>query len=113
MKWISVAAGFCLLWTSTAMAGFKSSGDVYSSLQAYDRNPSNGDGIMALGYIVGIADKMIEDGNLCIPDGTKVGQVTQVAQNFLGQHPETWQQNSSTDIEKSLMTAWPCPWKKY
>ena len=108
MKWI-YAAGLALgMVAGQASAGFNSGADVYSGLQAFDANQMDPRGIMAVGYVMGVADGLENDGTLCYPSKVTVGQVVQVAKNYLSLHPEGWNNLASDAIEASFLAPWRC-----
>lgn len=90
------------------MAGFETGADIYGGLKALDTRSANDASILALGYVMGVADQLEAQRSICYPGKTTVSQVAKISENYLGQHPESWSAEASIAVAASLIAVWPC-----
>lgn len=90
------------------MAGFETGSDIYNGLKALDSRSTTDASILALGYVMGVADQLEAQRSICYPGKTTVSQVAKISENYLGQHPENWNAEASVAVAASLIATWPC-----
>ena len=65
------------------------------------------DQMMALGYVLGAADAVINV-TVCPPAGVKAGQVYDIVKNFLEANPAIRHYSGDLIVKTRLEAVWPC-----
>lgn len=65
------------------------------------------DQMMALGYVLGAADAVINV-TVCPPAGVKAGQVYDIIKNFLEANPSIRHYSADVIVKTRLEAVWPC-----
>lgn len=86
-----------------ANAEFISGNDLYKDL----RSESTVDKVYALGYIAGVSDAG-QGGSHCIPTTVSLGQIQDMAINYLRKNPEIRNLSADVLLSMMLMERWPC-----
>lgn len=99
--------GAVVLASFAAHAEFFSGNDLLGKLDA----DNSVDRMVALGYIMGVADttRGIEQ---CSPEGVTAGQMRDMVRNHLVASPAVRHFTADLQVRYVLKTAWPCPKKK-
>lgn len=93
---------------------FYTGNDLYSKLQDWNSSsPSNSiAGGAGVGYVTGIADafngKSTAGGKFCLPPNISVGQLIDVAYNYLKANPQERHLTASSIVVYALSQAFPC-----
>ena len=104
MKKLIIAAMAAL--TFTAQAGFRDGNKLYENITS----SSDISQMVALGYVIGVADSY--DGVFfCVPAGVTAKQVVDVNRNYLYQHPEIRNEEAIVLVTGALSAVWPCATK--
>lgn len=105
MKKLIAAVALCA--TTTAHATFLTGNDLLNRMKDSSVVPQ----MVAMGYVIGIADAMNEATH-CLPNGVTMGQVRDVVKQFLEEKPETRHRPADLIVYVVLKNTWPCAEKK-
>lgn len=85
------------------------------SLEAAERlrspNPSPQDEREAQfgrGFVAGVADAALDGDTYCSPTDASLGQLNEIALNYLRAHTETMAKTASSVVLEALIAAYPC-----
>lgn len=95
-------------WSAATLAGYERGSDIYDGLKRLDMEPPPQISILALGYLMGIADQLETEGKICYSQNTTVSQIAKASENYLGLHPEGWNYQASVAVAAALISSWPC-----
>ena len=97
-----------LLATSSAKAQFLSGNELYSLLTSRDTI----DNVFAMGYVSGVFDNNLGSMHCATGGGVSIGQVSDIAKNYLERNPEIRNISADLLVIASLARVWPCSTKK-
>lgn len=63
---------------------------------------------VCMGFVVGVVDSLSGKRLACLPKGVNVGQVIDVVEKHLKDHPEKGHLSAESVVEVSLLQIWPC-----
>lgn len=95
-------AALCFI-PAMASAEFISGNELYKDL----RSEEVVDRVYALGYIAGVSDAG-QGGSHCIPNTVSLGQIQDMAINYLRKNPEIRNLSADVLLSMMLMERWPC-----
>src|SRR5262245_9358301 len=108
---VIVLAFFSLLMEGEAVAKVIDGNKLFSDCRDGD-NPSARDSTYkwgtCFGYINGVAEALVPAGLYCLPDGAKAGQVLDVANLYLQDHPDKRYLPAPQLIVNALVEKFPC-----
>ena len=90
-----------------AMAEFKTGNELLSNMNS-DNVVEN---MVALGYVMGVADATRGTGN-CGPETATAGQMRDLVKNYLIANPQFRHYSADVIVMAILGKTWPCPNKK-
>jgi hypothetical protein len=89
---------------------FSDGHDLWESCGAlYEAESIGYDRGSCFGYVEGATDSLTVDGIICIPDGTKFGQVLDVVVEYLRDHLDEHDEPAADLVFFALDERWPCP----
>lgn len=92
--------------TTLAHAEFKDGNQLLEQLTGSAAEKMN-----AMGYITGVADA-IDGVGYCAPGNIRVGQITDMVQNYLQRQPAVRHFSGDLIVRRVLVDMWPCEKKK-
>ncbi len=69
------------------------------------------DGAQLAGYVQGVIDAWGAINLICVPPGTRVGQVVAMVAKYVEAHPEEWGDDGSVLVERAMLPTFACPKK--
>jgi hypothetical protein len=111
-----IRAGLAALVTAIVLPGNGWAEGFYNGDQLFEACKSSR--AACIGYVEGVSDVMAamqEKGmtlggwRACVPTGEEAGQITDVAQQYLADHPERRQYGAVGLVAQALQEAFPCP----
>lgn len=63
---------------------------------------------LCLGYIIGVADALVNDGSFCVPDGATGGQMEEIVKRYLREHSERRHIGAASFVVSALQERFPC-----
>jgi hypothetical protein len=105
MKKLIAAVALCA--TTMAHAGFLTGNELLTRMKDSSVVPQ----MVAMGYVIGIADAMDQSSH-CLPDGVTMGQVRDVVKQFLEVTPEVRHRPAELIVYVVLKNTWACAEKK-
>lgn len=100
-KWIAIA---CLAWSTIAHAEFFDG----NSLLAKMNSASLADEMVALGYVMGVADAHREVTYCKSPETVTSGQMRDIVKIYLERYPQTRHYTADVLVGRALGIVWPC-----
>lgn len=83
--------------------------DLWESCSAlYEADGDSSGRGFCFGYVEGATDSLTTDGIVCIPDGTKFGQLVDVVVEFLRDNPDEYDEPASDLVFYALIARWAC-----
>jgi hypothetical protein len=95
-----------LLMSGSAQAEFLSGNKLYEDLQGNVNSR-----IYALGYIIGVVDRSMNE-DICLPAGVTQGQVQDVVINYMAAKPQMRNYSADLSVVLALRQHWPCRERK-
>ena len=122
MRKLLLFTSILLLFTVTAFAQFITGNTLLASLKKYESlnrgvNLDDKDFLdlgKAWGYVTGVFDQLL-DITIDPPEGITAGQVADIVQKYLEEHPESRHERGSWLVTRALIEVWPKkdePYKK-
>jgi Rap1a immunity proteins len=102
--WRLLLLAAILVVPASAAAQFMDGNRLYARLQAGKRSDGVVEAAIATGYVTGVADAYPN----CIPAGVTVGQLVDIALQYLEDHPEKRQLPAVTLVATAISEKFPC-----
>ncbi len=87
----------------------KTGNDLYALIECRTTGPCDGDRVLGftVGYILGVADVLMLEGKVRSGGGITTGQLVDIVEKWLKEHPELRDRDAATCIAHALIEALP------